>query len=428
MVHKLKRKYIKWEKLDNTANIFPVIAGENMTNTYRISVVLKESIDPVPLQEALSIVLPKFPGFNLRLRMGVFWYYFEENGKKAPKVKEENSYPCRYIHTNRNNSYMFTVTYYKNRINLEAFHALTDGMGGIGFLREITYQYLRIVHPDIREKLGDELSEETSLDRDDSFVRNYKKANASQYKTRKAFILKGEKLPYGGFGTICGFMSVSQLKEISREKYHTSINNYLIACFIYAVYLAHPGKITEEHPIRIAVPVNLRPYFESNTTKNFFVMISAEFYPKKSEYTFDEIMEITKDSIESQKTKENLEAIFSYNVSNSEILAARAVPLPIKNMAMLYVYNRAAMANTTTITNIGNVKVLPEYENYVDNFYSFLPFSKGQNLKATITSYKDSLVLGFSTRFIDTTVPRLAFKQMTRDGADVSIETNGEFY
>ena len=39
--------YIHWDKLDNTANIFPVIAGENMTNTYRISCVLKEEVDKV---------------------------------------------------------------------------------------------------------------------------------------------------------------------------------------------------------------------------------------------------------------------------------------------------------------------------------------------------------------------------------------------
>ena len=39
---------------------------------------------------------------------------------------------------------MFRVSYYKNRINLEVFHVLTDGMGGINFLRELTYQYLRL--------------------------------------------------------------------------------------------------------------------------------------------------------------------------------------------------------------------------------------------------------------------------------------------
>ena len=29
----MAKKYIRWDKLDNTANLFPVIAGENMTNT-----------------------------------------------------------------------------------------------------------------------------------------------------------------------------------------------------------------------------------------------------------------------------------------------------------------------------------------------------------------------------------------------------------
>lgn len=38
---------------------------------------------------------------------------------------------------------MFRVTYYKYRINLEVFHVLTDGMGGINFLKELTYQYLQ---------------------------------------------------------------------------------------------------------------------------------------------------------------------------------------------------------------------------------------------------------------------------------------------
>ena len=68
--------------------------------------------------------------------MGVFWYYFEENGKSAPKVREESNFPCRYIQQNQNHSYMFRVTYYKYRINLEVFHVLTDGMGGINFLKE----------------------------------------------------------------------------------------------------------------------------------------------------------------------------------------------------------------------------------------------------------------------------------------------------
>ena len=37
---------IRWDKLDNTAHLFPVIAGESMSNVYRISVTLTELINP----------------------------------------------------------------------------------------------------------------------------------------------------------------------------------------------------------------------------------------------------------------------------------------------------------------------------------------------------------------------------------------------
>ncbi len=417
-----------WEKLDNTANLFPVIATEDMTNTYRISCVLKEQIIQEYLQEAVDIVTPKFPGFDVRLRRGFFWYYLEENGKKPPYVMEEHTYPCRLIHPSRNNSYYFRVTYYKNRINLEVFHALADGMGGINFLREIVYQYLRLAHEELAG-LGDELSEDTSLDREDSFVRNYHTKSRSVYKSTKAYLIKGEKLPYQGFGVVHGYMPVSQLKETAKGKYGLSINEYLIAAFVWSTYQEHyHGIMKEKKPIRVAVPVNLRPFFSSITTKNFFVMVSAEFMPEKPDYTFAEIAALVHASLKDQITKENLEAIFSYNVSNQEYVAARAVPLTIKNLAMRIVYTRAALANTTTITNIGNIQVEEEYRPYIEMFHSFLSFSKGQNLKGTITSFGDTLAFSFTSAYKECSIQKGVFRQIASDGVDVSIETNGVYY
>ena len=72
---------------------------------------------------------------------------------------------------------MFRVSYYRYRINLEVFHVLTDGMGGINFLKELTYQYLRLVHTELKEKVGDYLNSGTSLNREDSFLKNYKQSH-----------------------------------------------------------------------------------------------------------------------------------------------------------------------------------------------------------------------------------------------------------
>ena len=415
---------IRWDRLDNTAHLFPVIAGENMSNVYRISVTLTELVQPDILQQALNIVLPKMDGFNLRLRMGVFWYYFEENGKSAPKVREESNFPCRYIQQNQNHSYMFRVTYYKYRINLEVFHVLTDGMGGINFLKELTYQYLRLAHPELKEKVGDSLNSGTSLNREDSFLKNYKKSSAKGYQTKKAYLLKGEHLGPGEFGVMHGYMQIPQLKEVC-HRYGCSINEYLVSVYIWSVYTECMKGMPSASPIRVAVPVNLRPYFNSITTKNFFVMVSAEFHPTKEVYTFAEVLAIVRDNLRSQINREHLEKLFSYNVSNEKLPAARAVPLFLKNIAMQLVYTKSALANTTTITNIGNIGVDEEYRPYVEMFHAFLAMSKGQHLKGTICSYGSMLVFSFSFDLKDVSVQRGFFRKIAADGIEVELDTNG---
>ena len=420
-------KEIRWDRLDNTAHLFPVIAGESMSNVYRISVTLKELIQPELLQQALDMVLPKFDGFNLRLRQGVFWYYFEENGKPAPRVREENAFPCRYIRQNQNHSYMFRVTYYKYRINLEVFHVLTDGMGGINFLKELTYQYLRLAHEELQEKLGNTLSSDTSLNREDSFLKNYKKSSAKGYQTKKAYLIKGEKLPPGEFGVMHGYMQIPELKKVCHA-YGASINEYLVSVYIWSVYTECLHGMPSQRPIRVAVPVNLRPYFNSNTTKNFFVMVSAEFHPQKEIYTFEEVLHIVQESLRSQINREHLEKLFSYNVSNEKLLIARAVPLFLKNIAMKYVYTTSALANTATVTNIGNISVAEEYRPYVEMFHSFLAMSKGQHLKGTICSYGNTLVFSFSYDLVEPDVQRGFFRKIAADGIQVEIESNGVHY
>ena len=426
-IKETSRRQLRWDKLDNTALIFPVIAGEGMTNTYRMSVELNEEVQPELLQKALDIVLPKFNVFNVRLRIGVFWYFFEENNKPAPRVKQEELFPCRYIQQNKNNSYLFSVSYYKCRINLEVFHVLTDGMGSITFLRELIYQYLRLAHPELRGQGEDKLSDITSLNAEDSFEKNYKRKTKRGYTKGRAYLIKLKKLAKGEFGKMHGYVNIPELKTVTK-KYGVSINEYLVAVFAWATYVQCLHKTPSKLPIRIAVPVNLRPYFNSNTTKNFFTMVSAEFHPKKEEYTFEEILDIIQKSLKSQMNKENLEEAFSVSVSNQKNRFLRIVPLVVKNLIMRIVYNRSALAHTTTITNVGLVKLDPVYEPYVKMFRTFIAMSKGQSLKGAINSYQDTLVFTFSSIFSDTSIQKEFFRKIAEDGVTVQIETNGVYY
>ena len=182
-----------------------------------------------------------------------------------------------------------------------------------------------------------------------------------------------------------------------------------------------------ERPISSCVPVNLRPYFDSITLKNFFVIVSAVFHPKKESYTFDEVVQIVAESLRSQINREHLENLFAYNVSNEKNFILRAVPLFIKNIAIRYVYHSSALANTTTVTNIGNIQVREEYQKYIKSFYAFLSMSEGQNIKGTICSYRDTLVFTISSNLADTAVQRGFFRRLSADGIPVQIETNGVY-
>ncbi len=422
-----RKKQLAWDKLDNTANLFPVIANEDMTNVYRISVNLTEEIDRVLLQEALNRILPQFSVFRMRLRMGFFWYYFEENTSPAPIVREEYSHPGAYIDKSRNHHYMFRVTYHKCRINLEVFHVLTDGAGGIIFLKELVYQYLRLRYPEILEHDKDKISAGIFLDKEDSYVKNFKKGHSKVYKSERALTLSGERVPKGEMGVMHGYLPVDQLKRVSKS-YGVTINQYLVGTFVYAIYKNYLKRQPCKYPIRCCVPVNLRPYYNSHTMKNFFAMVFATFQPERDDYTFEEILGIIAKDLKEQVTPENLDNIMSYNVSNEKKWILRAVPLVLKNIVLKQVYGMSAKATSATVTNVGNIELKEPYRQYVDNFTAILSMSKGQNMKGTVCSYNGVLTFTFSSVLMDTAIQRGFFQKLAEDGITVSIESNGVMY
>lgn len=419
-----ERQKIRWEKLDNTANLFPAIASRNTTNVYRISVTLTENIDENLLQQALDKVLPRFDTFRVRLRKGIFWHYFETNSRPAPTVRQESEYPCRYIEPYANNNYLFRITYYKCRINLEVFHVLADGMGGVNFLREVTYQYLRLKYEELEKNEPDEFSDETSLNTEDSYVKNYKKSHKKGYHTKRAVEVKGEMLLAGEMSVFHGFMPVSALKKVCK-KYDLSINEYFTAVFLYSIYIEYLHGQPSQKPLAASIPVNLRPYFDSLTTRNFFVMVSAVFLPERENITFEEVAGIVRDSLREQITKEHLEELFSYNVSNQKNIFLRFVPIFIKILAMRFVYRSTAKANTTTVTNIGNIQVEEPYQPYICHFHAMISRSTGQNIKGAICSYQDTMVFTITSVLADVSIQKRFFRMLAEDDIPVTIESNG---
>lgn len=105
-------------KLDDQAKVFALASNKKYSSIFRLSVKLKEEIDGELLQKAVEMALEKFLAFKVKMKKGLFWYYFVGNDLD-PIVTEEKNSLFKKVNTRANNKYLFRVTYLENKINIE---------------------------------------------------------------------------------------------------------------------------------------------------------------------------------------------------------------------------------------------------------------------------------------------------------------------
>lgn len=412
-----------WRKLDNTAKIFPVIANEHLSNVFRISMTLNEEIVPEVLQQALEEVLPWFQGFRVKLRKGFFWYYFESN-RRNPQIEKETTYPCKYIDPHSNQMFLFRVSYYQSRINLEVFHALADGLGAVNFMRELTYRYLQILEGEDEGEESAKPSGSCLTDVEDSYLKNYKKIRRAKYGTRKAFHIKEKELPLDEQNIIHGYVRLAPLKQACKEK-GVSITKYLTSCLIFSIYEEYiHGQPMTEH-IGVNLPVNLRAFFDSETTVNFFAVSCIEFLSKKEQVSFDDVLAVVSREMDEKITREKMEETISYNVSNEKKWYIRIIPLPVKWAVLNMIFRRNDRNHTITLSNIGPVQVEPEYREAIQNCHLLIGVSKRQPMKCAVCAFRENLVISFSSVYTDTKIQDRFFDFLKEKEIPVELESNG---
>ena len=133
----------QWYRLDNAGILYSALQREEYSAIYRFSALMTEPVRPAALQNAIDRVLPRFPSFSVRIRRGLFWYYLEPNTAPGPFLKADVANPCQPVRFREDNGWLVRFYYYRNRISLEVFHALSDGAGALTFFRTLLAEYLR---------------------------------------------------------------------------------------------------------------------------------------------------------------------------------------------------------------------------------------------------------------------------------------------
>ena len=354
---------LRWMRLDNAAKIYPAAKRRNWNNFFRLSATLTETVDVAVLRSALDVTVRRFPSIAVRLRRGVFWYYLEEI-PQPPPIQEEKSCPLAHVPFQEVRRCAFRVLVYRDRIAVEFFHALTDGTGGLIFLKTLVAEYLTqkygVSIPAEYGVLG-RLEEPDPEELEDSFLRYAGDVKASR-KESTAYHLSGTPERDGYKNLITMMLSAEEVRACAKSR-GLSVTELLCAAMMQAILDLQAEKVRDPRrckPVKVLVPVNLRGLFPSRTLRNFASYITPELDPRMGECSFKELCDEVHHRMGLENNRRTMRAKFAANVASERSPVLRVMPLFIKNIAMKAVFDAVGERKSCLcLSNLGNVQ-LPE--------------------------------------------------------------------
>ena len=122
---------MEYHKLDNIGTFYASTSSKPNPDIFRFTAIMSDSVDKTSLNKALRDTIKQYPSFNSSLKMGFFWYYLAEQ-EDIPEAEEERLPVCNRLDLYADDV-LYRLNYYRNRINLEVSHILSDGRGTLEF-------------------------------------------------------------------------------------------------------------------------------------------------------------------------------------------------------------------------------------------------------------------------------------------------------
>jgi len=414
----------RWYKLDNAAKVFPAVSNPSRTNIFRLSFMLYEEVDPLILQKAIELSIKRFPMFNVRLKKGLFWYYFETNDA-IPHLQIESRYICRMFEGTRdNNNFLFRLSYFGKRVSLETFHSLTDGTGALEFLKSIIYQYFEL--QEIEVESTNILTQEVEIineELQDSFNMNYNAKLKSHRTEARALKFKTPRYSENWMGVITGTAYVDDLKKVTK-KYDCTITELLGSLIMYAASRSQSLFENKDKPFTLFVPVNLRRFFPSRTLRNFSLYVRSAINLSEN-LSFEEILNVVKKDMQEELQKEKLQTRFTSTVRTERNFVMRIAPIVLKEIALKIGYNLLGDAvNSFSFSNIGVVNLSDEMKKHIDRIVFTVGASPKTPINLGAISFNNKITMTFSSFLLDRSIQREFFRFLANEGVKIVIESN----
>jgi NRPS condensation-like uncharacterized protein len=417
-----------WTRLDNAALIFPAAQRRNWSNAFRLSFTFRDPVDPALLQQALDSCAPRFPSVLVRLRRSAFWYYLEEV-EQPPAVREDSYQPLMPMERRDIRRCAIRVLYYRNRMAVEFFHAVTDGSGGMVFAKTLAAQYVRLRYgADVKATHGvlDLQDAPRPEELEDCFQRNAGPVAAPR-DDGNVFRYRGTVEPDRFLHVTMGQVDSNALLSRSRAL-GVTVTAYLTAVLLQSLLELQAQDVPRrrrQKPVKVQIPVNLRKLYGGQTLRNFVAVANIGADPRLGDYTLEELAKLVHHQMHLTITAKNMQSIFTPNVNSEQNPLLKVVPLFIKNVIMRAVFDTIGeRVASMTLSNLGNVELPEEMTPFVERVEFVLgPQSTGP-YNASVTTWDGRTFINIVRNSVEPRLEEIFFTKLVKLGCHVAVESN----
>ena len=417
-----------WLRLDNAAKIYPAARNRNWSNLFRLSATMKDDVDVEILKEALAVTIKRFPSIAVRIRTGAFWYYLEEISS-PPEISDEVGHPIGHMKFSDMRKCAFRVLVWDRRIAVEFFHSITDGNGGLIFLKSLLAEYAEHrygVKIPCEDGVLDRYGEIEDGELDDDFLKYAGDVPMSR-KEATAFHVNGTKESDGFVHALTFEADISDIKSLAKER-GVSVTAFLCAIMMKALDEIQNERVPKRKrrkPVKVLLPVNLRNIFPSKSLRNFVLYVTPEITPRMGDYSFEDICKAVHHQMGIELMANRMRARITTNVNDEKLFIVKIMPLFIKNAVMKGVFNAVGEKKCSlTMSNLGVVKLPHELAEHIErmDFTINIPASTHNN--CGMISFGDKLYISF-VRDIKEPSLELKFHRILRSmGVKMKVESN----
>lgn len=415
------RPPVAYFTLDDSSKAYPTGINQDQFPSFRLAATLKKAIIPSILQMALTFTIKRFPLFATTLKKGVFWHYLDSS-KKRYAIEKETEPPFRAMKMSLSGSQCFRVLYYQNRISVEFFHVLTDGMGGLIFLKTLIGEYFRLLGYSITyDEQTLNPNDPPRIDETENEFAKIKSKKATGFKNKPSLQLSGALTKFRPSQILHFHLDGLKLREVSK-KYQTTVTGYLLSLML----LASAASIEEKAGnVTFQVPVSLRKFFAPQTLGNFTLFATLGLPIQEIKHKEEVISKINQQLLE-KTTQEKMEEMI-YGTAKL-VRNIRFIPLIIKSPLVKIIMRILGEGTFSSIfSNLGVISLPKEIEGEVIDFDFLLGPKYINRLTVGSVTVNNIAKISINKQTLDASFEEHLYSLLVEDGLEIEV-TGSEVY